>query len=64
VFAHLKEGKERDARTWVLDTRATNHMSGCRAAFTKINMMMLGTVHFGDDSMARIEGRGIVMFVC
>jgi hypothetical protein len=33
VFTHPDEEKERDARTWVLDTRATNHMSGCRAAF-------------------------------
>jgi hypothetical protein len=64
VFAHLDEEKERDTGTWVLDTRVTDHMSGCRAAFTKINMMVLGTVRFGDDSVVRIEGRETVMFVC
>jgi hypothetical protein len=64
VFAHLEEEKERDVRTWVLDTGATNHMFGCQAAFTKIDMAVLGTVHFGDDSMALIEGRGTVVFVC
>jgi hypothetical protein len=64
VFTHLDEEKERDAGTWVLDTRGTNHMSGCRAAFTKIDTTVLGTVRFGDDSVARIEGHGTVMFVC
>jgi hypothetical protein len=64
VFTHLDEEKERDAGTWVLDTGATNHMSGCRAVFMKIDTAVLGTVRFGDDSVARIEGRGIVVFVC
>jgi hypothetical protein len=30
----------------------------------KIDMAVLGTVRFGDDSVAWIEGRGIVVFVC
>jgi hypothetical protein len=64
VFTHLDEEKESDIGTWVLDTGATNHMSGCRAALTKIDTMMLGTMCFGDDSMARIEGRGTIVFVC
>jgi hypothetical protein len=64
VFTHLDEEKERNAETWVLDTGATNHMSGCREAFMKIDMAVLGTVHFGDDSVARIEGYGTVVFVC
>jgi hypothetical protein len=64
VFIHLDEEKERDVGTWVLDTGATNHISECRAAFTKINMAVLGTVHFGDDSVVWIEGRGTVVFVC
>jgi hypothetical protein len=29
VYAHLDEEKECDDRTWVLDIRATNHMSNC-----------------------------------
>jgi hypothetical protein len=64
VFTHLDEETVHDTKTWVLDTRATNHMSGCRAAFMKIDTTMLGTVHFGDDSVERIEGRGTVVFVC
>jgi hypothetical protein len=64
VFTHLDEEKERDTRTWVLDTGAMNHMSGCRATFMKIDTMVLGTMHFSDDSVVRIEGSGTVMFVC
>jgi hypothetical protein len=64
VFAHLDKEKECDAGAWVLDTGATNHMSGCRTAFTKIDTTVLGTVHFGDDSVVQIEGRGTVMFTC
>jgi hypothetical protein len=54
VFAHLDEEKERDTKTWVLDTGVTSHMFGCQATFTKIDMTVLGTVHFSDDSVARI----------
>lgn len=64
VLAHLDKEQERDAETWVLDTGATNHMSGSRAVFVKLDTAVLGTVRFGDDSVARIEGRGTVVFVC
>jgi hypothetical protein len=64
VFAHLDKEKEHDAGTWVLDTGATNHMSGCQAMFTKIDTLVLGTVHFGDDSVAQIEDHGAVVFMC
>ena len=43
---------------------ATNHMSGCRAAFAELNPAVCGTVRFGDDSVARIEGCGTVVFMC
>jgi hypothetical protein len=56
MFAHLDEEKERNTRKWVLDTEAMNHMSGCRAAF---DTTVLGTVRFGDDSVARIEVVGL-----
>jgi hypothetical protein len=64
VFSHLDEEKEHDTGTWVLDTEAMNHMSRCRAAFTKIDTAVLDTMHFGDDSVARIEGHRTVVFVC
>jgi hypothetical protein len=63
VYTHLDK-KERDAETWVLDTGGTNHMSGCWAAFTKLNTVVLDTVCFGDDLVARIKGHMTVVFVC
>jgi hypothetical protein len=56
--------KESDAGTWVQDTGTTKHLSGCRAVFTKIDTAVLGTVHFGDDSVAWNEGCRTVMFMC
>jgi hypothetical protein len=56
--------KESDAGTWVQDTGTTNHLSGCRAVFIKIDTAVLGTVHFADDSVAWNEGCRTVMFMC
>jgi hypothetical protein len=39
-------------------------MSGSRVTFAKLDTAVLGTVRFGDDSAAPIEGRGTVTFVC
>jgi hypothetical protein len=64
VYAHLEEQKECDAGTWVLETKVTNHMSDCRETFTKLDTAVLGTVHFGDDSVAQIEGHETVVFMC
>jgi hypothetical protein len=64
VFAHLDQEKERNIGTRVLDTVATNHMSECRTSFMKIDMAVLGTMCFSDDSVARIKGHETVVFVC
>jgi hypothetical protein len=64
VFTHFDEEKECDARTGVLDTEATNHMSGCRVVVMKIDTAVLNIVRFDDDSMAWIEGHETIVFVC
>ncbi|KAG8060127.1 hypothetical protein GUJ93_ZPchr0002g24035 [Zizania palustris] len=64
VFAQLGEEEEHKPEEWILDTGATNHMSGSMVAFSKLDTAVLGTVWFGDDSVARIEGRGTVTFPC
>jgi hypothetical protein len=64
VYTHHDEEKDSDAETSVLDTGATNHMSGCRAAFKKLNTAVLNTVRFNDDSVAWIEGHRSVVFMC
>lgn len=57
------EGQKNDRR-WVVDTGATNHMSGIRAAFSNLDTGIGGSVRFGDGSLVQIEGRGTVVFEC
>ena len=64
VFAHLGERETQNEETWVLDTGATNHMSGSRAVFTELDTTVFGTVCFGDNSVARIEVKGAIVFSC
>ncbi|CAO2168313.1 unnamed protein product [Urochloa humidicola] len=65
VLVHLsEEEKNRNTRSWVLDTGATNHMSGARVAFANLNTAVRGTVSFGDGSVAAIEGCGNLLFSC
>jgi hypothetical protein len=64
VVVELGSEEEHDAKSWVLDTGATNHMSGSRAAFAELDTAVHGSVRFGDDSVARIEGCDTVLFTC
>jgi hypothetical protein len=65
---HLKEDKlfvQLDDNTrWILDTGATNHMTGERSTFSEVDTKVHGIVHFGDRSVVRIEGRGTVLLQC
>jgi hypothetical protein len=73
-LAHLSEHKEqvhlsveetnRNTSSWVLDTGATNHMSGAQLAFTKLNTEVHGNTSFGGGSVAAIEGYKTVLFNC
>jgi transposase InsO family protein len=66
VLLHLSE-EEKEAvgpRRWVLDTGATNHMTGARDVFAELNTAVTGTVRFGDGSVVSIEGKGTVLFAC
>jgi len=36
---------------WVLDTGASNHMTGRREALASLDTSVLGTVRFGDGSL-------------
>ena len=46
--------------TWILDTNATNHMTGCREALASLDESMHGAVRFGDGSTVEIQGIGPV----
>lgn len=49
----------------MLDPRynAPYHMSGSRAAFANVNTGVIGSVHFGDGSIAQIEGLDTMLFL-
>jgi hypothetical protein len=64
---HLNEKKvhpadgDQDHDDWVLDTGASNHMTGRREALASLDTTVRGTVWFGDGSLVEIEGIGSVM---
>jgi hypothetical protein len=65
VFIQLGSREEhQEQHRWVLDTGATNHMSGYRSAFSELDTGVTGSVHFGDGSLTEIEGRGMVVLIC
>jgi hypothetical protein len=64
VFASLDDAAERSQRRWILDTGATNHMTGSRSLFAELDTAITGTVKFGDGLVVSIEGRDTVLFAC
>ena len=59
---HLVENKvvpvECAGGVWVLDTGASNHMTGCREALAHLDEGVRGTVRFGYGSSVEIHGLG------
>jgi len=59
---HLVENKvvpvECAGGVWVLDTCASNHMTGCREALAHLDEGVCGTVCFGDGFSVEIHGVG------
>ena len=64
MFATFDVADDRDPERWVLDTGATNHMTGSRGAFSELDTGIISTVRFGDGSVIKIEGRGTILFAC
>lgn len=64
VFAVLDSKEDLDPQRWILDTGASIHMSGSRAAFANLDSGITGSVPFGDGSVTQIEGTGTVLFSC
>jgi len=52
--------KEYSDGSWVLDTGATNHMTGNRSILVSLDESVRGSVCFGDESMVEICGIGAV----
>lgn len=47
-----------------MDSGANNHMNSSKAAFSKLEGNVIGTVKFGDGSRLEIRGRGTIIFRC
>ena len=62
LYVQLGEKGDGDTAHWILDTGATNHMTGARSAFAELDSRVRGSIHFGDA--VDIEGRGTVLFRC
>ena len=58
LLLHGSEGGTSDPALWYLDTEATNHMTGRRKFFNKLDDSITGSVKFGDNSRIQIKGRG------
>ena len=46
---------------WYLDSGASNHMTGSKDSFSKLDGDVTGTVKFGDGSRVAIQGRGTII---
>jgi hypothetical protein len=64
VFTQFSEASKKDCSRWVLDTGATNHMTGSKSAFSELDRSIHGTVKFGDGSVVQIEGVDTILFSC
>ncbi|KAL8107017.1 hypothetical protein AgCh_023716 [Apium graveolens] len=53
-----------ESNVWYLDNGASNHMTGFRSKFSKLDESIFGQVRFGDGSKVEIKGKGIVMMLC
>ena len=66
AVVELGESEDRSSKSssdvWYLDTGASNHMTGNRAAFSELDQSITGTVKFGDGSVVDIVGRGTILF--
>jgi hypothetical protein len=64
ILAQIGASNEhRDHQRWILDTGATNHMTGARKALSEVDSRIWRSVKFGDGSAIEIEGCGTIPFV-
>ena len=66
TVVELGESEDRSGKpisdVWYLDTGASNHMTGNRAAFSELDQSITGMVKFGDGSVVDIVGCGTILF--
>ena len=57
-----KEFEASKDNVWYLDNGTSNHMTGNRKSFKRIDESITGKVRFGDDSRIDIKGKGSILF--
>jgi hypothetical protein len=63
-FMQLGDKKGHGFMHWILDSGSTIHMMGEREAFSELDTKIHRAIHFGDGSVTRIEGRGMIFLRC
>ena len=61
---HLERVGADQEQRWYLDSGASNHMTGSKAAFSELDDDVTSTVKFGDGSRVAIQGHGTIIFRC
>jgi hypothetical protein len=56
LFVQLRDREHGDCSRWIVDSGATNHMTGERGTFMEIDNKVHDTVRFGDGAVASIKG--------
>jgi hypothetical protein len=64
LFIQLGDRDHGKCARWILDSGATNHMTGGQSVFIETDHKIQGSIHFGDGAVARIEGRGTILLKC
>ena len=64
AHVHLGVVGDEAEQQWYLDSGASNHMTGSKAAFAELDGEVTGSVKFGDGSRVTIRGQGTVIFRC
>jgi hypothetical protein len=64
LFVQLKEKGDVDSARWILDSGATNHMTGVHNMFSEIDLRVHGTIHFGKGSVANIKSCDTILIKC
>ncbi|XP_074326821.1 uncharacterized protein LOC141664765 [Apium graveolens] len=58
------ENNKEVSNIWYLDNGASNHMTGQKFKFSKLDEKVTGKARFGDGSTVDIKGKGTVTFKC
>jgi len=61
---HLGRVGGKQEQRWYLDSSASNHMTGSKAAFSELDGNVTGKMKFGDGSRVAIRGCGTIIFRC